>query len=100
MERELVITAELVLDETLRLSLRDVCDECRADTESVVEMIAEGVADPIGASPEDWYFDSAALRRIQTALRLQRDLGVNWAGAALALDLLEELESLRRGRGI
>jgi chaperone modulatory protein CbpM len=29
------------------------------------------------------------------ALRLQRDLGVNPAGAALALELLDELESLR-----
>ncbi|MFZ2170689.1 MAG: chaperone modulator CbpM [Methylococcaceae bacterium] len=27
--------------------------------------------------------------------RLQRDLGVNLAGIALALDLMEELESLR-----
>jgi chaperone modulatory protein CbpM len=26
---------------------------------------------------------------------LRRDLGVNWAGAALALDLLDELQELR-----
>lgn len=99
MEREVVIAAELVLEETVRLSLSDVCDECRADVESIVAMIAEGVAEPTGATPDDWCFDSDALRRIQTALRLQRDLGVNWAGAALALDLLEELELLRRRRG-
>jgi chaperone modulatory protein CbpM len=33
--------------------------------------------------------------RVRSALRLQRDLGVNLAGIALALDLMEELESLR-----
>jgi chaperone modulatory protein CbpM len=33
--------------------------------------------------------------RVRSALRLQRDLGVNLAGIALALDLMEELEDLR-----
>jgi chaperone modulatory protein CbpM len=32
---------------------------------------------------------------VHGALRLKRDLGVNIAGAALAIDLLEELEELR-----
>jgi chaperone modulatory protein CbpM len=35
------------------------------------------------------------VQRVQTAIRLQQDLGVNLAGAALALDLLEELQELR-----
>ena len=33
---------------------------------------------------------------VQTAQRLIRDLQINLAGASLALDLLEELEELRR----
>jgi len=33
--------------------------------------------------------------RVRSALRLQHDLGVNLAGIALALDLMEELENLR-----
>jgi len=32
----------------------------------------------------------------RVALRLERDLEVNLAGIALALDLMEELEQLRR----
>jgi chaperone modulatory protein CbpM len=32
---------------------------------------------------------------VRCALRLERDLGVNLAGAALALDLLDELNRLR-----
>jgi chaperone modulatory protein CbpM len=32
---------------------------------------------------------------VRSALRLQRDLGVNLAGIALALDLMEELDNLR-----
>lgn len=33
--------------------------------------------------------------RVRSALRLQHDLGVNLAGIALALNLMEELEDLR-----
>ena len=33
--------------------------------------------------------------RVHSAIRLQRDLGVNLAGIALVLDLLEELKYLR-----
>ena len=32
--------------------------------------------------------------RVRTVLRMQRDLHVNLAGAALALDLLERIEAL------
>ena len=42
-----------------------------------------------------WRFSGSALRRAATAQRLTRDLGLNAAGVALALDLLEEIETLR-----
>jgi len=86
----------VVLDETVRFSLVDICEACRIDAESIFEMVNEGIVDPEGSEPMNWRFNTAALRRLQTALHLQRDLGVNLAGAALALDLLEELDALRR----
>lgn len=48
-----------------------------------------------GEIPEQWVFDLTQLRRIKTAIRLQRDLEVNLAGIALVLDMLDELEELR-----
>jgi chaperone modulatory protein CbpM len=92
----IVIAQELLLDEQLRYSLLEVCDSCRIGLNEIIEMIEEGIAEPEGSSRENWRFSARALRRLQLALRLQRDLGVNAAGAALALDLLEELEQLRR----
>jgi chaperone modulatory protein CbpM len=35
------------------------------------------------------------VRRVRLVVRLQRDLGVNLAGAALVLELMSELELLR-----
>ncbi|HEB87225.1 MAG TPA: hypothetical protein ENI68_09475, partial [Gammaproteobacteria bacterium] len=43
-----------------------------------------------------WCFSGPSLRRARIAVHLQQDLGVNLVGAALVLDLMEELESLRR----
>jgi len=42
-----------------------------------------------------WCFNGISIRRVQTAKRLQHDLGINLAGVALAIELLDEIESLR-----
>jgi chaperone modulatory protein CbpM len=44
---------------------------------------------------QHWRFSGGTVVRVRSALRLQRDLGVNLAGIGLALDLMEELEGLR-----
>lgn len=86
----------ILLDDNVRVSLRELCGMCGCHAELIVEMVAEGIAEPEGNEPHQWRFAGAFIQRIQTAMRLQRDLRVNLAGAALALDLLEELAELRR----
>jgi chaperone modulatory protein CbpM len=89
-------TPEL-LDETLSLTLREVCHACGVHAEYVVELVAEGVLQPApGIDVRAWRFDGIAVTRIQRALRLQHDLGINLPGVALALELLDELDRLRR----
>jgi chaperone modulatory protein CbpM len=41
-----------------------------------------------------WRFTRSTVVRVRTVLRMQRDLRVNLAGAALALELLERIEAL------
>ncbi|MDJ0892287.1 MAG: chaperone modulator CbpM [Gammaproteobacteria bacterium] len=84
-----------VLEEEVELTFIELCRACRLPAERVVELVQEGVVEPQGRDPEHWRFRGASLARVRCALRLQRDLGVNTAGAALALELLEELEFLR-----
>lgn len=86
----------IVLDEDMEWTLRDLCGMCNIPAEFVHEMIDEGLIQPMGAEPVQWRFTAIEVRRVQTALRLQRDLRINLPGCALALDLLEELEELRR----
>ncbi len=94
-ERELAGT---LLDERAVFTLYELCRACGVHAEIVIEMVEEGVLEPRGAAPGDWSFPGSAVTRAQKALKLTRDLRVNWPGAALALDLLEEIEQLRLER--
>jgi chaperone modulatory protein CbpM len=88
-----------ILEEEVVLSLGELCRASRLSAERVIELAEEGVVEPIGRRPESWQFRGVSLRRIRCAQRLEDDLGVNTAGVALVLDLLEELEELRTRLG-
>jgi chaperone modulatory protein CbpM len=88
----------VMLDETVYFTLSELCSSCEVTQEYVIEIVAEGIVEPLGGDPDQWRFSGVALTRVQRVLRLQRDFGVNLPGAALALDLLEEVERLRRSR--
>lgn len=78
------------------LTLDDLCRACAVQAEFVMAMLEEGVAQPAeGQMPTTWRFSEVQVHRVTVAWRLQRDLGVNPAGAALALQLLDEMETLR-----
>jgi len=85
----------LILEEQQDLTLDELCRACRIEVEQLVALVDEGVIAPQGAEPTVWRFTGIQLRRARVAVRLQRDLGVNTPGAALALQLMDELDELR-----
>lgn len=84
-----------ILEDQTELTLDDVCRACAAQADMIIQLVDEGVLAPSGTAPGQWRFTGLHMHRAQVALRLQRDLGVNLAGAALALELLDEMQSLR-----
>ena len=88
-----------ILEEQTELSLDDLCRACAADADRIIELVNEGVLAPLGGKPDYWRFTGVHLHRARVALRLESDLGVNLAGAALALELLDELGTLRARLG-
>ena len=64
-------------------------------TQLIAELVDEGILEPKGSGPEDWLFPSASLTRARKAMRLHQDLQVNMAGIALALELMDQVETLR-----
>ncbi|MGB7450715.1 MAG: chaperone modulator CbpM [Lysobacterales bacterium] len=85
-----------VLEEGYLVSLADLCRSCTVETQTITTLVAEGILDPKGEDIEHWRFTIGSLRRVKTVIHLQRDLGVNLAGAALALELLDRIAELER----
>lgn len=87
-----------LLDEQMRLTLEELCQVCKADEHLVVELVREGVVEAWTSETDQWIFSGVAVTRVRTAIRLQQDLDVNLPGAALALELIDEIERLRSRR--
>lgn len=87
------LQAQVVEDE-IELTLVELSQACDAPQEQVTLWVLEGVLEPRGRQPQEWRFGGAALRRARLAMRLMRDLEINPAGVALALDLLDEIAAL------
>ncbi|MDH4056884.1 MAG: chaperone modulator CbpM [Gammaproteobacteria bacterium] len=85
----------IILDERVELSLSELSRACSVSTEWIVELVGEGVLEPVGQHQEHWRFSGLCLQRARTAMRLQQDLEINLAGVALALELMDEIEALR-----
>ncbi|WP_428610222.1 chaperone modulator CbpM [Sedimenticola sp.] len=86
----------LLLDDECCLTLGELSRACQVHAEWVVELVEQGIIEPSGGDLRHWRFSGNCLSRVMQVQRLQRDLGVNLAGAALALDLLDEVRRLRR----
>ncbi len=91
MRREII-----VFDEEVSYGLDELSCLCRVSTKQVIELVEEGVLTPKEPESSEWYFDYLAIKRLQTAIRLQQDLQLNLPGVALVLDLLAELRQLRQ----
>ena len=84
-----------IFDEATEITIVELCDVCSVDRSMIDEMIDEGILEPTGSGRERPRLPYSSVRRTRTVIHLQRDLGVNLAGAALVLELLERIDDLR-----
>jgi len=100
MTRYETLRGQLIDDETL-ITVGELCRHCTVKVEEVITLVEEGILDPsdgvVRAEQADgWQFHISSVKRVRTAVHLQRDLGVNLAGAALALELLDRIAELEQ----
>lgn len=84
-----------IVDETTEISIVELCEVCSIEISLVDELVDEGILEPTDGEREQRRFPYHCVHRTRTVVHLQRDLGLNLAGAALALELLDRIESLR-----
>ena len=90
----LVVVSGDLLDEEMDISLAQLCRVCALRPELAIAMVEEGILKPSGKQAGHWRFPPGSIRRARVALRLQQDLDLNLAGAALVLKLLDRIRRL------
>lgn len=84
-----------VIDESTEITIVQLCRRCAVEAELVERLVAEGIIEPSRQEGDMLYFPQSCTKRTRIVLRLRSDLGVNMAGAALALQLLDRIEKLQ-----
>jgi len=85
-----------LLHEELTYSLVELAHRSGVETHLIVEMVSHAILEPRGTDAVNWRFPAPTLARVRRAVRLRRDLELNWPGVCLAIELLDELAELRR----
>lgn len=93
-----MLTVEITDADGGVFTLHEVCERGECHAEFVIKLVNYGIVTPLEENypPREWQFDVIALARLQRALRLQQDLKLNLPGLAVSLDLLDEVQQMRK----
>ncbi len=95
---ELAITMEIDAEEPL--TPERVAEAVGAHQSLIVRLARLGVLDSIPSASGEMLLPARTVLRLHRMLRLRRDLRVNFAGATIILDLVEQLEILKRSSSL
>ena len=84
-----------VLEGPAEFSFSQLCNICQVTPDLLRILVDEGVVIAKGERPAHWQFAATSVTRVRRACRLRNDLELDYAGLALALDLMEERDRLR-----
>ncbi len=84
----------LAMDDGVLLRAADIARACGESEAWVLDLVQASILRATGDEQAQTLFAGQALFVARRVHRLQRDLGVNLEGAALALDLLERIDRL------
>lgn len=84
-----------MISAVMRISVSELCEREGLSRALVLELVQYEIAQPLaGSSVDDWIFDLNSAHWMQRAIRLQRDLDIDWVAVAMLVDLLREREKL------
>jgi len=78
------------------LRISEVAVRCRIHPGLVHRFVRLGLVDPVDTreTPERWLFESDAVPLIAKIIRLRNELGINYSGVGVVLELLERINML------
>lgn len=84
-----------LLEPGVTCTLEELSLSCRVEPDWIAALVEEGALEAMGSARSDWAFAQTTIVRVAKARRLERDFGLSTPGIALALDLLDEIETLK-----
>lgn len=84
----------MFVDDHSSVSFVDVCEKQGISEDVLLDMLEHGLLPEVIAPDKNISFDPNMINRVQSACRLQVDLGLNVPGVVLALELMDELTQL------
>ncbi len=94
-DRELNILLGELIDYNERIEQQEFQRMCRISEDFLIELIDEGIVESELVSNAR-YFRANHIQKVKKANRLNSDLGINVAGIALILELLDRIEYLEK----
>lgn len=85
----------ILIEETTTLTVEEVCCRYHIPKALLLDLIEYGVFNNTTTQIDQIIFDGKALKTMEAAFRLHKDLDINLPGVALALELLEEMDNMR-----
>lgn len=84
-------------DSMLRVSVTEFCEREEVTHTLVVTLVELEVARPVeGDEVNDWVFDATGAHWLEKALRLHRELEIDWEAVGMLIELMRQREDLRR----
>jgi len=93
-KQPLPIFSGIMIEANDCLTLDELIALLHTENDVIYKLVELELISPQGDSPTAWRFDSVCITRARKAVSFHHDLGVNFNGIALAMDLLDQIEQL------
>jgi len=76
--------------------MTEIAELCNTHAYIIDRFVRLGLVDPVGPdeNSEQWAFQREVIPQVQKIIRLRNELGINYAGIGVVLDLLSRIEQL------
>lgn len=81
---------------TASVGVTEIADLCNTHAYIINRFVCLGLVDPTGRdeNSEEWIFQREVIPLVRKIIRLRNELGINYAGIGVVLDLLSRIEEL------
>jgi chaperone modulatory protein CbpM len=81
-------------DERIEISLSEICQAVELSEQNFIELIEHDIVKVQGVDPTVWVFDVAMVCIARRAVRLHRDLELDWSAISMIVELIEQRDQL------